>query len=47
MNAAGNPELEMLFDHAPEAISSVRLEILSIQSGETANIHIRELHFLP
>jgi hypothetical protein len=47
MNAAGNPELEMLFDHAPEAISSVRLEILNIQSGETANIHIRELHFLP
>ncbi len=47
LNASGNPQVEMHFPNAPEQVVKLHLEILNIQSGETANIHIRELHFLP
>jgi hypothetical protein len=43
----GNPQVEMHFAGAPDKISSLRLEILNPTSGDTANIHIRELHLLP
>jgi hypothetical protein len=43
----GNPQVEMPFAGAPDKISSLRLEILNPTSGDTANIHIRELHLLP
>lgn len=43
----GNPQVEMRFPDAPEKVSKFRLEILNILSGETANIHIREIRLLP
>jgi hypothetical protein len=44
---SGNPQVDMRFTGAPEKVTVLRLEILNIASGETANIHIRELHLLP
>jgi hypothetical protein len=43
----GNPLVNMAFENAPDKVSMLRLEILNPTSGETANIHIRELHLLP
>jgi hypothetical protein len=39
--------VEMSFNDPPGSVYKVRLEILNPQSGETANIHIRQLKFLP
>jgi len=47
MNSSGSSQVEMRFANAPEKVAKVHLEILNILSGETANIHIRELHLLP
>jgi hypothetical protein len=35
------------FDNGPRTVSRLSLEFLDPYSGETANIHIREIHFLP
>jgi len=43
----GNSQVDMRFPDAPEKVSKFRLEILNTLSGETANIHIREMHLLP
>jgi hypothetical protein len=47
MNSSGTSQVEMPFGNTPEKVSKVRIEILNTQSGETDNIHIRELHLLP
>jgi hypothetical protein len=47
LNSSGSSAVEMAFQNPPEKVITLRLEILNIQSGETANIHIRELHLLP
>ncbi|MCI0520121.1 MAG: glycosyltransferase family 39 protein [Chloroflexi bacterium] len=47
LNATGAPLVEMNFAGAPARVSKIRLEIFNTLSGETANIHIRELTFLP
>jgi len=47
LNSTGSSAVEMSFENPPERVNRVRIEILNILSGETANIHIRELHFVP
>lgn len=42
-----DPHVEMTFADAPAQISRLRLEVTHLNSGETAQIHIRELKFLP
>jgi hypothetical protein len=44
---SGDSSFEMPFTNAPETVSKIHLEILNTLTGETANIHIRELHLLP
>jgi hypothetical protein len=44
---ADQQTLELSFDPGPEQVTKVRLEILSLVAGETANVHIRELMLLP
>jgi len=40
-----DPHVEMRFDQGPEAVAKIRLEIKHNLSGETAEIHVRELAF--
>ena len=42
-----DPRVEMKFDNAPAQVSRLRVEILNLLAGETANIHIREFQVLP
>lgn len=42
-----DPFFHMDFENPPGLITRVRLEILNPLSGESANVHIRELKFLP
>jgi hypothetical protein len=42
-----DPLVHMLFDGAPPLVERVRIEVFNPLSGETANIHIRELALLP
>lgn len=43
----GDPSVVMPLDPAFGPVAWLRLEILDSDNGETANVHIRELHFLP
>ena len=43
----GDPDLQMQFDNAPPLVSWLRLEIFSPESGDSSNIHLRELKLLP
>jgi hypothetical protein len=47
LNSSGSSAADMSFENSPERVNKIRIEILNILSGETANIHIRELHFVP
>jgi hypothetical protein len=47
MANTANSQVDMPFDNAPDRITKLRLEVLNTASGDTANIHIRELHLLP
>jgi len=38
-----DPHVEMDFDRGPQAVSRMRVEILNLQAGEMAHIHVREL----
>jgi hypothetical protein len=42
-----DPIVHMAFESAPTLVERVRIEIFNPLSGETANIHIRELALLP
>ncbi len=44
---AGDPNVRLSFDKGPKMVSRMRIEILNVETGETANIHIRELKFNP
>jgi hypothetical protein len=46
-NAAIDPLMKLNFDRGPQQVSKIRFEILNRSSGETANIHIKELDLLP
>jgi hypothetical protein len=43
----GDPQVQLLFDGSPYQVLKMRIEILSLSAGERANIHIRELKFIP
>jgi hypothetical protein len=43
----GDPHVEMELDNSGKAFTRIRLQILNLNSGEPAHIHIRELKFLP
>lgn len=43
----GEKLAKLSFDNAPRTVSRLSLEFFDPYSGETANIHIREIHFLP
>jgi hypothetical protein len=43
---SNDPSLTLNFEQAPALVRQVRIEILNLYSGETANIHIRELRLL-
>lgn len=43
---SNDPSLKVEFEQAPALVRQVRIEILNLYSGETANIHIRELRLL-
>jgi hypothetical protein len=45
--AVTDPQVLMGWEDDPVEASRVRIEILNVLSGETANIHIRELKLLP
>jgi hypothetical protein len=47
MANTANSQVDMPFDNVPDKVTKLRLEVLNTASGETANIHIRELHLLP
>lgn len=47
MNASGNAPVSMEFNQGPATVARIHFEFLNIQSGDTANIHIRELQLLP
>jgi 4-amino-4-deoxy-L-arabinose transferase-like glycosyltransferase len=42
-----DPHVEMKIDNAPAQVSKMRVEILNLLAGDTANIHIREFNVLP
>lgn len=42
-----DPHIEMQFDRGPEEVTRMTISIENLLAGETANIHIRELEFLP
>lgn len=42
-----DPHVEVAFDNAPPLVSKVIIEIKSLNDGQRAHIHIRELKFLP
>jgi 4-amino-4-deoxy-L-arabinose transferase-like glycosyltransferase len=42
-----DPHVEMKLENAPALVSKLRVEILSLLAGKTANIHIREFHVQP
>jgi len=44
---SGDSTIEMTFSQRAVQASRLRLEILNTLTGETANIHIREIHLLP
>jgi hypothetical protein len=46
-NADIDPTMKINFDQGPQQVSKIRFEILNRSSGETANIHIKELNLLP
>jgi hypothetical protein len=42
-----DPHIEMSFDRGPEPVDRMTVSIQNLLAGDTANIHIRELEFLP
>ena len=44
---AEETKVQMDFDKVPGKVHKIRLEILNPTSGDRANIHIRQLKFLP
>jgi hypothetical protein len=42
-----DPHIEMSFDRGPEPVDRMTISIQNLLAGDTANIHIRELEFLP
>ena len=46
-NSDIDPLMQISFDQGPQQISKIRFEIFNRSSGETANIHIKELTLLP
>jgi len=47
LNSTGNVPVQMDFNLGPEQVTKIRFEFLNLQSGETANIHVREINLLP
>ena len=47
MNASGNNPVSMEFPQGPDRVAKIHFEFLNVQSGDTANIHIRELKLFP
>ena len=47
LNASGNAPVVMEFNQGPDRVKKISFEFLNVQSGDTANIHIRELELLP
>ncbi len=47
LNTSGNAPVAMEFNKGPDTVTRIKFEFLNVQSGETANIHIRELELLP
>jgi hypothetical protein len=43
----GDPHIEMAFDNGSQEFSRARVQILSLNPGDPAHIHIRELKLLP
>ncbi len=46
-NQPPDPHVEMKFDNPPAQVSKMRVEILNLLAGDTANIHIREFKIQP
>ena len=46
-NQPPDPLVEMAFTNAPAQVSKLRVEILNLLAGETANIHVRDVKLLP
>jgi hypothetical protein len=42
-----DPHVDLTFSDGPALVSSLRLEVKHLNAGDTAQIHIRELKFLP
>jgi hypothetical protein len=42
-----DPHVEMKFDNAPAQVSKMRVEVLNLLAGDTANIHIRGFKIQP
>ena len=40
-----DPQVEMVFDHAPPRVTKIRIEIHDLNAGSNAKIHIREIIF--
>jgi hypothetical protein len=47
LNASGDAPVSLVFNRGPAKITRIHFEFLNLASGETANIHIRELELLP
>ena len=47
MNASGNEPVSMEFQQGPDSVTKIHFEFLNVLSGETANIHIREIELIP
>jgi hypothetical protein len=46
-NTDVDPSMKIKFDQGPQQVSKIRFEVLNRSSGETANIHIKELNLQP
>ncbi len=46
-NVTTDAHVEMTFDNAPDAVTRVGISIRNLRTGDYANVHIRELTFLP
>ena len=42
-----DPHIELLFDQLYSSVDKIHVEILNLNEGDQAKIHIRELHLLP
>ncbi|UCH58474.1 MAG: glycosyltransferase family 39 protein [Anaerolineales bacterium] len=47
LNASGTAPVAMEFAKGPDKVTKIHFEFLNVQSGDTANIHIRELELFP